>query len=66
MDMDEPMTIKLDNSGENFSAENKYACQRTKRINIKYYFMRQHMKDGRTKMELIRLDDNVSDILKRT
>lgn len=62
MEMDEKMNIKLDNSGALSLAENKYACQRTKHIDIRYHFIRQHVENGTIQIELIKSEDNTADV----
>ena len=57
-----PMNIKLDNSGALFLAENEYACQRTKHIDVRYHYIRQHVESGMLKMNLIKSQENVSDV----
>ena len=59
---EEKMNVKLDNSRALFLAENEYACQRTKHIDVRYHFIRQHMDDGTMKIELIRSEDNIEDV----
>ena len=62
MNTEEKMNVKLDNSGALFLAENEYACQRTKHIDVRYHFIRQHVDDGTMKIELIRSEDNIADV----
>ena len=62
MKMNEPMEINLDNLGALFLAENEYACQRTKHIDVRYHFIRQHVENESVKLKLIKSEDNISDI----
>ena len=62
MEMNKKMNIELDNLGALFLAENEYACQRTKHIDIRYHFIRQHVENGIIQIELIKLEDNTADV----
>ena len=62
MKMNEPMKINLYTSGALFLAENEYACQRTKHIDVRYHFIRQHIETKSIKLKLIKSEDNTSDI----
>ena len=62
MKMNEPMKINLENSGAMFLAENEYACQRTKHIDVRYHFIRQYIENESVKLKLIKSEDNTSDI----
>ena len=57
-----PVDLKIDNSGALFLAENEYATQRTKHIDIRYHFIRQHVENGDMKMNLIKSENNLADI----
>ena len=57
-----PINLHVDNKGAIYLAENEYACQRTKHIDVKYHFMRQHVETGLVKLNLVASADNMADI----
>ena len=57
-----PMNVNMDNKGAMFLANNEQASQRTKHIDIKYHYIRQHVEEGTVKINLVKSEDNTSDV----
>ena len=57
-----PMDINMDNKGAMFLAKNEQASQRTKHIDVKYHYIRQHVEEGIVKINLVKSEDNTSDV----
>ena len=57
-----PIMVNIDNKGATFLANNEYASQRTKHIDVKYHFIRQHIEEGTIKTNLIKSEENPSDV----
>ena len=49
-----PMDVMIDNEGAMFLAKNEQASQRTKHIDVKYHYIRQHVEEGTVKLNLIK------------
>ena len=62
MGMKDKMNIKIDNQGALFLSKNEYACHRTKHIDVRYHYIRQHIEEGTIEMELIRSEENTADM----
>ena len=56
-----PITVKVDNVGAMFMAENKNTNQRTRHIDIRYNFIREFIEDGFLKIIFVKTADNISD-----
>lgn len=57
-----PIKIKTDNVGAIYLSNNYTTSQRTKHIDIRTHFVRQHIEDGIFKIEFVRSADNDADI----
>ena len=57
-----PIKIKTDNVGAIYLSNNYTTSQRTKHIDIRTHFVRQHIEDGIFKIEFIRSTNNDADI----
>ena len=57
-----PVDVETDNTGAMFLAENEYASQRTKHIDVRYHYIRQHIENKTMKISLIKSEDNTADI----
>ena len=57
-----PITIRCDNVGAIYLANNHYTSQRTKHIDIRTHFVREYIEDGIIKIIFIRSEDNDADI----
>ena len=57
-----PITVRVDNVGAIFLANNFSISQRTKHIDIRAHAIREYIEDGIIKLVFIRTDDNEADI----
>lgn len=57
-----PITIRCDNVGAIYLANNHSTSQRTKHIDIRTHFVREYIEDGIIKIIFIRSEDNDADI----
>jgi hypothetical protein len=57
-----PITIKVDNVGAIYLANNYSTSQRTKHINIRTHFVREFIEDGIIKVIFVKSEDNDADI----
>jgi hypothetical protein len=60
--VDLPITIRVDNVGAIYLANNYATSQRTKHIDIRAHFLREYIEDGVLKVVFIRSEDNDADI----
>ena len=58
-----PITIRVDNVGAIYLANNYATSQRTKHIDIRAHFLREYIESGVLKVVFIRSEDNDADIL---
>jgi hypothetical protein len=58
-----PITIKVDNVGAIYLANNYATSQRTKHIDIRTHFVREFIEDGIIKVVFVKSEDNDADIL---
>jgi hypothetical protein len=58
-----PMTVYIDNQAAKALAENPIAHQRTKHIDIRYFFIRETIESGLIRLEYVRTKQNPSDLL---
>jgi len=56
------VTVMVDNQGAIDFAKNAQFSQRTKHIDIKYHFIRDHIENGTIKLEYIPTRENIADI----
>jgi len=54
--------VHVDNIGAIFLAENQNSSDRTKRVDTRYHFVRQYIRDETVMIEFVRSHDNDSDI----
>ena len=57
-----PITIKVDNIGAIYMAENNTSNTQTKHVNTRYHFVRELIEEGVIKIEFVRSENNDSDI----
>jgi hypothetical protein len=62
IELEFPITIKVDNTGAIYIANNYTTGQRTKHIDVRAHFVREFIEDGILKVVFVRTDDNDSDI----
>ena len=58
--------INIDNKGAIDYAKNAQFSQRTKHIDIKHYFIRDHLNKEEIKLAYIRSKENIADILTKS
>lgn len=58
-----PITINCDNQGAIRLAKNPVYHSRTKHINVKHHFIRDHVKDGLVQLNYVNTSENIADIL---
>jgi hypothetical protein len=58
-----PIDIYIDNQAAIALAENPVSHQRTKHIDIRYFFLREHITDGTIKLHYVNTADNPADLL---
>ena len=59
--VEKPITVRVDNVGAIYMAENGGISQRTKHIDLKTKFVTQYVEDGFIKVVFVRSEDNKSD-----
>jgi len=57
-----PLTLKIDNTGAIFLANNQTTGQRTKNIDIRIHYVRNMITDGIIQTEFVKSEDNGADI----
>jgi hypothetical protein len=57
-----PVTVRVDNIGAIFMAENMQVSQRTKHIDTRLRFVNQYVDDGFIKIKFVGTDDNDADL----
>jgi hypothetical protein len=57
-----PMIVITDNIGAIFMAENPFSGVRTRHIDTRYHFIREHVEDGFIKIIFVKTNDNDADI----
>jgi hypothetical protein len=57
-----PMTLRMDNTGAIYLANNQTTGQSTKHIDIRVHHVRNLITDGIIKTKFVRTDDNTADI----
>jgi hypothetical protein len=57
-----PMTLRMDNTGAIFLADNQTTGQRTKHIDIRVHHFQSLITDGIIKTKFVRTDDDTADI----
>ena len=62
MKMKVPVELNVDNTGAKCIAENEYASQRTKHIDVRYLFIREHIEKGEIKIHTVKSERNTSDL----
>jgi hypothetical protein len=62
LDMDYPVTVLVDNVGAIFLANNRTTGERTKHVDIRHHFVREHIEDGIVKIVFVRSKNNDADI----
>ena len=60
------VTINIDNKGAIDYAKNAQFSQRTKHIDIKHHFIRDHLDKGEIKLAYIPSEENIADILTKS
>ena len=57
-----PMTLRMDNTGAIYIANNQTTGPRTKHIDIRRHFVREFVQDGTIKTIFVPTDDNEADM----
>ena len=57
-----PMPLEVDNKGAGYMAENDINNKRTKHIDIRYHFIRNHIADKTVELFYIETSNNITDI----
>ena len=57
-----PIIVRIDNIGAIFMAENASSGVRTRHIDTRYHFIREHIEDGSIQIEFVRTSVNDADI----
>ena len=58
-----PITVRVDNVGAIFMAENVAVSQRTKHVDIRYKFLREMVQDRFLRIIFVKSAENVSDVM---
>ena len=61
-----PVSLHIDNQGAGYMAQNAVNNQRTKHIDIRYHFIRQHIRDGLVELFYIATKDNIADCMTKS
>jgi hypothetical protein len=62
VDIDLPIQIMVDNIGAIFLSQNQSVSQRTRHIDVRHHFVRQHIENGVVEVNFVRSEENVADI----
>ena len=62
VDVKRPIQVNCDNVGAIFLSHNAKASARTKHIDIRYHFIREHVIDGLVEIVFVRSEENDADI----
>ena len=62
VEMKRPIQVNCDNVGAIFLSHNAKASARTKHIDIRYHFIREHVVDGLVEIVFVRSEENDADI----
>jgi hypothetical protein len=57
-----PIIVRIDNNGAIFMAENASSGVRTRHIDTRYHFIREHIEDGFIEIVFVRTSDNDANI----
>jgi hypothetical protein len=57
-----PITVRVDNIGAIYLANNQTTSQRTKHVDVRYHFVREYIEDGLIKIIFVKSKDNDADI----
>lgn len=60
---DEPFTINVDNHGAICLAKNQMTSDRSKHIDLRYYFLRELVSEGKISFQYVRSEENLADML---
>jgi hypothetical protein len=63
MKVELPITVYVDNKGAIFLANNATTGQRTKHIDIRHHYIREHVENGIVVIRFVRSDDNDADLM---
>jgi len=61
-----PVSLNIDNQGAGYMAQNSINNQRTKHIDIRYHFIRHHIKAGTIELFYVETKSNVSDAMTKS
>ena len=62
MTMKVPIEMNVNNTGARCISEKEYASQRTKHIDVRYLFIREHIEKGEIKIRTVKSKRNTSDL----
>ena len=57
-----PIIVRMDNVGAMYIATNPSTNTRTRHIDIRYHFVREHVENGVIQIIFVRTDENTADI----
>jgi ribosomal protein L7Ae-like RNA K-turn-binding protein len=57
-----PVTVRVDNMGAIFMAENTSSSSRTRHIDTRWHFVRELVEDKKIEIVFVRTDENVADV----
>ena len=61
--MELPVQVNVDNVGAIFMSENTTSSNRTRHMDTRWRFVNQLQEDGLIKIEFVKSEDNISDIM---
>jgi len=62
MTVKRPITVRVDNVGAIYLANNQTTSQRTKHVDVRYHFVREYIEDETVKIVFVKSKDNDADI----
>lgn len=57
-----PIQVMVDNVGAIFLSQNQSVNQRTRHIDVRYHFLREHVENGTIEVNFVRSEDNIADL----
>ena len=62
IDIELPITVKVDNVGAIFMSENTSTSRQTKHVDVRYRYVNEMMMDGFLKIKFVQTEEHVADI----